>query len=184
MIATPTDARPRPHLVVLWVLALLSVAATTCAVAAERGFVVVHQCVAVDGVPAWLGLHLALVHGSAACPEGTLALGAGVGAASRVVVALALPVLLLHAVAALALAAAGAAAGRSARRSRDLARAPLSAVLRRLGLLAPPQRPVVQRAGGRIAPRPVRGREAGVRHARAGFATVVSWRGPPSVVAA
>jgi len=57
---------------------------------------VLHHCVAGAGPVGWLGLRLALLRGSADCPDGALAVG-GTGAHSAlVVVSVALPTLVAH----------------------------------------------------------------------------------------
>ncbi len=60
------------------------------------GLATVHTCLPVSGTWAQMGLRLALLHPDAACPQGTLAVGATTGQAMTVVVAVAVPAVLAH----------------------------------------------------------------------------------------
>lgn len=95
------------------------------AVAAWRAPVLVHQCVAGDGLAGSLGLRLALLRADATCPTG-VAVGADGAQAAGVVVMVAAPVLLLH------VTLAGTGAGLMA-----LAAALVRALGRVLGRIAP-----------------------------------------------
>lgn len=87
--ARPRAARPGLGLTVLAVTAAL-------AFVVGRAPVLVHQCVAGDGLVGTLGLRLALLRPDASCPSGTLALGPDGAQAAGIVVMVAAPVLLLH----------------------------------------------------------------------------------------
>lgn len=73
----------------------------------EPAAVLVHRCVAADGVTQWLGLRLAFLR-NGDCPEGAFALGGDGEQVRTLVVGAAVPVLLAHLVGtALALGLAG-----------------------------------------------------------------------------
>lgn len=79
-------------------VALTAAGAATVAAAGlldDRAAVLVHRCVAADGLTEWLGLRLALLrHGD--CPEGALAVGGDGEQLLTLVVGAAVPVLLAH----------------------------------------------------------------------------------------
>lgn len=83
------------------VLGALGLVAGAVLVLAQRGALLVHQCVG-DGAAGWLGLRLALLRHDSACPSGTLAVGPDGRQALAVVIMVAVPVLLTHALAAAA----------------------------------------------------------------------------------
>ncbi|WP_188484633.1 hypothetical protein [Cellulomonas carbonis] len=90
--------------------------------------VLVHRCVAGDGMAGWLGLRLALLRTDVECPSGTLAVGGDGRQVAGVLVVVALPVLLAH----LGVAATGLAVLAALRGAvRDLTDA-LRAVVRRV----------------------------------------------------
>lgn len=95
MTARPRRAAPA----VLPVLGALGLVVGAVALLAQRGGLLVHQCVG-DGAAGWLGLRLALLRQDATCPSGTLAVGPDGRQALAVVVMVAVPVLLAHLVAA------------------------------------------------------------------------------------
>ena len=80
---------------VLGVLGAVGLAVGALSVLAQRGALLVHQCVG-DGAAGWLGLRLALLRQDVACPSGTLAVGPDGRQALAVVVMVALPVLWVH----------------------------------------------------------------------------------------
>lgn len=160
-------ARPRalvPAFVVLTVLAALAV----LAVAASRVPVLVHRCVAGDGLAGVLGLRLALLRPDGACPSGTLALGGEGAHAAGIVVLVAAPVLALH------LVLAGTGAGVLAL-AAGLVRALGRALARVLPVL--PSAAAVP-AVGRVL-RPVASDEPAVV---AWLLPTVGLRGPPAAV--
>lgn len=82
---------------VLPALGVLGLLVGLAALLAERGALLVHQCVGVGGGAAgWLGLRLALLRPDATCPSGTLAVGPDGRQALAVVVMVAVPALLAH----------------------------------------------------------------------------------------
>lgn len=93
-------ARVRPSAVAGAVVLLTAAVALV-----GRAEVLVHQCVAGDGMAGWLGLRLALLRADVDCPSGTLAVGADGRHVAGLLVVVALPVLLAH----LAVAATGLA---------------------------------------------------------------------------
>lgn len=78
------------------VVPLLALLGATLSVLADRGYVVVHQCVALPGAWRVLGMHLALVRESPDCPLGSAALGGDPTSAAGVLGVLAVPVLVVH----------------------------------------------------------------------------------------
>ncbi|MDO8106640.1 hypothetical protein Q6348_05445 [Isoptericola sp. b441] len=78
------------------VLAALSVVGVGFATASRFGAILVHQCVAGDGMAGALGLRLALLRPDAACPSGALAVGGDSRQVMGVLVVVALPLLLVH----------------------------------------------------------------------------------------
>ncbi|BDZ42642.1 hypothetical protein GCM10025865_19410 [Paraoerskovia sediminicola] len=165
----------RPLVRVVGVALVLAAALGVIARTVGRGYVLVHDCVAVQGVPAWFGIHLALVRPSAHCPDGTLALGAAPGSAPVVVAVVALPVLLAQVGVAVALLGSAMLVRAVLRRTRLAGRRALRAVGRFVRVVAL----VPAGAGDRALPATTTACAPVLRRVSAGLVTVVTWRGPP-----
>ncbi len=123
--------RTARHLLLLGsVLApVLALAVTSLTHLADRGYLLVHQCVPASGAWGWVGTNLALVRHSAECPVGTAALGGEPAHAATVLGVLALPVALAHAAALLAGWGATSAVHRALVRLRGVLRTPRPSAL-------------------------------------------------------
>lgn len=144
--------------------AVASAAVAVVALLGEHAAVLVHRCVAVDGLGAWLGVRLALLR-AGECPEGSLAIGGDGQQLLTLVVGAAVPVLLAHLL--------GAALGLGlAARLRRLVRH----VLRLVRLPEPAPRPLVPTTRPVVGPTPRLRTWPGGR--------TVTLRGPPVPVVA
>ncbi len=94
MSARPGSAAPWV-LPAVAVLGVLGVVGGGVLVLAQRGALLVHQCIS-DGAAGWLGLRLALLRHDAACPSGSLAVGPDSRQALAVVIMVAAPLLIAH----------------------------------------------------------------------------------------
>jgi hypothetical protein len=154
MTVSRLDVRPRLRLRASLAVVTLLMMSGLVAALADRAQFALHACLPGEGAVGGLGVRLALLHGSADCPQGTLALG---GSGSRVavvvvVVVVAVPTLAAHLLA----AACGVSLSALLARAASGIRAVLGAVLRALPVAwrTPWVRAALVIAGDRAPARP------------------------------
>lgn len=143
-------------------------AAVSLGLVGQLATTLVRQCLAVDGVVEWLGVHLALLRTGGGCPEGSLAVGGGRAQVVAVLVVVLVSVALAH------LVGASLGLGLAARAHRLLRAA--AAVVAHRRLRAPRPVPVLE-AVARVVP----AEHVGRRPTTTWGIGAVARRGPPAV---